>query len=486
MTSSGSAPYPGVYPRYHPEGLDCAVEIRGTCAPGFESIRDVFAENFKSRCERGGGICVFHGGEKVVDLWAGERYLNEPWEEGTLVNVFSATKGLAALGLALLHSRGLLDYDERVGAYWPAFACNGKEDVTVRQLLSHSVGVACIDTALSLEDLRDFDTVGQALASTSLEWGADAEKNGYMGVNIGWYDDMLCRRIDPEGRSIADLLKNDLFAKIGLQQEFFCGLPDPDVLDRGRIASLNGWKVHDLLLRGKLNPDFIWNFALRPSSYCARAFSNPKATGDPRAYGTEAIRQCVIPAANGHVTARALAGAYDAILAAGRGDGAANAAGFTRGTLELLSEPVQSRFDEVMRQQSAFSLGFSKPAASDDWSFGSSDRAFGTPGAGGSLGFADPDADLAYGYVTNRMGLHGCQDPRELALRAEVYACLARMGRPSRPQPPDRILARHLRDGTAAETHWADPLIHSSAAVVAAALAAAAAAYVARCALSPS
>ena len=127
--------------------------MHGTCAKGFESVRDVFKENFLTRLERGAAVCVYLRGEKVVDLWGGERYLGVPWEKDTIVNIFSATKGVAGLGVALLHSKGLIDYEEKVSKYWPEFACNGKENLTVRELLSHNVGVCAITGNVAREDL---------------------------------------------------------------------------------------------------------------------------------------------------------------------------------------------------------------------------------------------------------------------------------------------------------------------------------------------
>ena len=258
---------------------------------------------------------------------------------------------------------------------------------------------------------------------------------------------------------ITQFLKEEVFSKIGYNDEFFLGLPGPDELPRSRIASINAWSPIDLLLRGKFPPAFIRNFLLNPTSYTYRTFSKPSATGDVRAYGTEKVRECVIPGANGHMSARALAAIYNSILAAGRGNGKVdNKAGFARSTLDLLAEPAEKMWDVVLRTDTSFSLGFSK-AGEDFMNFGSSDHAFGTPGAGGNLGFADPDADVAFGYVTNRMGTHLLMDPRELALRAEVYKCLEKMGVPSRPQRPDAALEKQIREGTEKELLWADPVL---------------------------
>lgn len=121
--------------------------VHGAVAPGFEAVRDAFVENFRSRGELGAPCCAYLRGEKVVDLWGGvrERSTNAPWEAGTMALVHSATKGMAGLAVALAHSRSLVDYDERVSAYWPEFAQEGKERTTVRQLLSHQAGLSALD-----------------------------------------------------------------------------------------------------------------------------------------------------------------------------------------------------------------------------------------------------------------------------------------------------------------------------------------------------
>ena len=118
------------------------VAIGGTVAPGWEPVREAFEENFRSRGEIGGACAVYRHGEKVVDIWGGVRdaATGAPWDEDTMVLVYSATKGAAAMTLALAHSRGWLDWDERVATYWPEFGQAGKERITVRQLLAHQAG----------------------------------------------------------------------------------------------------------------------------------------------------------------------------------------------------------------------------------------------------------------------------------------------------------------------------------------------------------
>ncbi len=136
-------------------------------------MREAFAENFSRRKELGAACCVYHHGEKVVDLWGGIRNkaTGEPWEEDTMVLVFSATKGLAAMAMALAHSRGLLDYEERVCTYWPEFAQQGKENVTVRQLLAHQAGLFAFDERVDRSVIADLDRLAVVLARQKPDWG---------------------------------------------------------------------------------------------------------------------------------------------------------------------------------------------------------------------------------------------------------------------------------------------------------------------------
>src|SRR4026207_2174311 len=133
--------------------------IQGSVSAGFEPVRDAFVENFSRRKELGAACCIYRHGEKVVDLWGGisDKATGEPWEKGTMVIVHSTTKGLAAMTLALAHSRGWLDYDAPVCKYWPEFAQNGKENITVRQLLAHQAGLFAFNEKVDRNIVADLD-----------------------------------------------------------------------------------------------------------------------------------------------------------------------------------------------------------------------------------------------------------------------------------------------------------------------------------------
>ena len=211
------------------------VEIHGFVSPGYEAVREAFAENFARRREVGAACCVFKKGEKVVDLWGGVRNkaTGEPWQEDTMALVYSATKGLAAMTLALAHSRGWLDYDELVCKYWPEFAQNGKEKITVRQLLAHQAGLFAFDEPLDRNVVADLDRLAAIMARQKPAW-EPGTRQAYHAVTIGFYEGELLRRIDPQHRSLGQFFQDEIATPLGL--DFYIRLPEsiPD----SRLAPL--------------------------------------------------------------------------------------------------------------------------------------------------------------------------------------------------------------------------------------------------------
>src|SRR5687768_16649831 len=199
--------------------------IGGSVAHGFEAVRHVFERNLSSGRELGAACAAYVGGEKVVDLWGGVRDARSGarWDEDTLVLVYSTSKGLAAMTLAMLHSRGLLDYGERVAAYWPEFAQNGKERVTVRQLLAHEAGLPVVDEPLDPELIGDFDRLADVIARQRPLW-TPGQRHGYHGISIGWYMGELVRRVDPEHRTLGRFFADEIAGPLELDAYF--GLPE--------------------------------------------------------------------------------------------------------------------------------------------------------------------------------------------------------------------------------------------------------------------
>jgi CubicO group peptidase (beta-lactamase class C family) len=390
--------------------------VHGWVAPGFERVREELAISLARRGELGAACAAYHRGEKVVDLWAGVRdpRTGAPWEEDTMVLVYSTSKGMAAITLALAHSRGWLDYDERVTAYWPEFAAAGKEGVTVRQLLAHEAGVPVIEEPLEPRTLADFDALAEKIAAQRPLW-EPGTRHGYHGISLGWYEGELIRRVDPQHRTLGQFFAEEVAAPLGI--EFYFGLPESMPTVRlARIARMSPLQVLPELRH--LPPRMAVALARR-SSITARTFANPRlrfpADLDRREY-----RHLEFPAGGGIGTVRGIARAYADLAGDGR------ALGLSHATLEELKRPAQRPpagwHDEVLKVETAYSLGYIKH--SPQFRFGSSDRAFGHPGAGGSFAFADPDRELAFAYAPNRLGFHLNNDPREKALRDAVYTCL--------------------------------------------------------------
>jgi CubicO group peptidase (beta-lactamase class C family) len=392
---------------------DTTMRIEGYVSPGFESVREAFAANFARRRELGGACCAVHNGETVVDLWGGvsNAITGEPWERDTMVIIYSATKGLAAMTLALAHSRGWLDYDEHVSAYWPEFAQHGKERITVRQLLAHQAGLYVLDEPVTRELVSDLDRLAVVLARQKPAW-PPGERQAYHGITLGFYESELLRRIDPQHRSLGQFFQDEIAAPLGL--DVFIRVPDH--IPNSRFATMTRPSMlelfHGFPLRLALD-------TLNRNSKISKALRGSELPHDD---GRVYARNLEVPSGGAVGTARAIAHAYSAFATGGR------ELGLRRETMALLAAPAvppaRGFYDECMKMSGvAFSLGFMKPSAA--LPFGSA-RSFGSPGAGGAMGFADPDAGIGYAYVTNKMGTRLAGDPRDLALRNTLYSALGR------------------------------------------------------------
>jgi CubicO group peptidase (beta-lactamase class C family) len=385
------------------------LRIEGSVSSEFEPVREAFVENFTHRGELGAACCIYKDGDKVVDLWGGVRdgLSGEPWRADTMVVVHSTTKGLAAMVVALAHSRGLLDYDERVCTYWPEFAQAGKERITVRQLLAHQAGLFAFDEKVDREVVGDLDRLAEIMARQRPAW-EPGERQAYHAISLGFYESELVRRIDPEHRSLGRFFDNEIAKPLGV--EFYIGLPD--AIPGDRLAPLEPpslWKRLTSL------PLSLTLAAMNRRSVLYRSLVANPGTGfyvDPHRV---VVRKLEVPSGGGVGTARAIAKAYGVFAGGGR------ELGLTPETIEALKAPaIPSRhgfYDECLRAPMQFSLGFMKP--SEAVPFGHA-GAFGAPGAGGSMGYADPEAGIGYGYVTNRMEMRLHGDPRDVALRAAI------------------------------------------------------------------
>lgn len=393
-----------------------APNVHGTVAPGFELVKEEFARNFRERGESGAACAAYHRGVKVVDLWGGFRDASRQhaWDQDTLVLVFSTTKGMAAMAVAVALSRALFELDEPVARYWPEFAQRGKESITVRQLLSHQAGLCAIDEPLNPAIFGDPDRLAGILARQAPAW-APGSRQSYHYLSLGFYEGELIRRTDPRHRSLGVFLRDEVCQPLGV--EFYVGLPKH--VPEARIAPIQGFHGWEMLLHLHEFPPKMVLSLMWPWSLTAKTLLNPRLRG-PADLDLPSYREVEVPAACGIGDARGIAQAYGEFALGGR------AIGVTPQIFDLLKTPAtpppSGRMDAVMKIDMSFSLGFMKPFP--DFPFGRSESAFGCPGAGGSFGFADPDVELGFAYVMNKMGFRVFDDPRERALREACYRCL--------------------------------------------------------------
>ena len=389
-----------------------AFGIHGHVSRGFETVYEAFVKNFAQRGELGGACCAFVEGEKVVDLWGGIRNkrTGEPWEQDTMVVVHSATKGLAAMTLAIAHSRGWLDYEERVSVYWPEFAENGKERITVRQLLAHQAGLFAFDEPVDRNVVADLDRLAVVLARQKPAW-EPGTRQAYHALTLGFYEGELLRRVDPQHRSLGQFFHDEVASRLG--EDVYIRLPE--TIPNSRLATLAPPSLIEML-RG-----FGLRFMVQvvnPRSNINRALNRNPGTGIYQDAEHIYARNLEVPSGNGVATARAIAHAYSVFATDG------HELGLRRQTLDSLTgpaiPPTRGFYDECLKADGVqFSLGFMKPGRV--WQFGSA-SSFGSPGAGGSLGFADPSVGIGYAYVTSQMGTRLLGDHRDVALRDALYS----------------------------------------------------------------
>jgi CubicO group peptidase (beta-lactamase class C family) len=390
--------------------------VGGMLVAGFEPVRDAFIDNFDVRGELGGAVCVVVDGQVVVDLWGGvqDKTSGAPWSPDTMTLVHSTTKGLSAMVLALLQSRGRLDYDERVATYWPEFAQAGKEHITVRQLLAHQAGLFAFDERVDRDVVADLDRLAGVMERQRPIW-PPGERQAYHAITLGFYENELVRRIDPDHRTIGQVLHEDIATPLGVGDEVYIGTPS-SVPDE-RLAALVPPRLWTRLTSMPLRMTID---AMRPRSVLHRSLVTNPGTSfyvDPEHV---IVRELEVPSGGAVATARAIATAYGAFAAPG------GPLGLRPETLEALAAPAtpahMGYYDECFRGPTKFSLGFMKPSTLIDFGSGA---AFGAPGAGGSMGFADPAVRLGYAYVTDKMGMELQGDPRDLALRHALAMVLA-------------------------------------------------------------
>lgn len=381
------------------------MQIQGFFDFRFEPVREVFAELFEGNRQRGGAVCVQVAGETVVDLWAGstDSAGQEGWHSDTLVNLFSCTKTLTAVAILQLVGEGKLELDAPVARYWPQFGCHGKQDITLREVLCHRAGVPAFHEPLPAEALYDWPRMTTALEDEH-PWWVPGTDQGYAPMIYGWLLGELIRRVD--GREPGEAIMARVARPLGL--DLHLGLDDEA---SSRAAYLS-----------RVRNDFGDEGAQRlmkavqaePESLTGRAFNNPP--GFLNSGNKAEWRRFAQPAANAHGNARSLAGFYAALIGGSLLDAA---------LLEEMTREHSLGMDRTLLASTRYGLGCwldqpQQPGAT----FALGPSSFGHPGAGGCLGFADPERNIAFGFVTNTLGPYVLMDPRAQRLARAVAQCV--------------------------------------------------------------
>ncbi|WP_332821907.1 serine hydrolase domain-containing protein [Pseudomonas sp.] len=381
------------------------MQIQGYFDLKFEAVKDAFAALFDDPQERGAALCVQIAGETVVDIWAGvaDKDGQQAWHSDTILNLFSCTKPFTAVTALQLVGEGKLELDAPVARYWPEFAAAGKEKITLRHLLCHQAGLPALHQMLPAEALYDWQTMTHALAAEA-PWWRLGEGHGYAPITYGWLVGELLRR--SEGRGPGESIVARTAKPLGL--DFHVGLADEE-FDRVAHISRGKGNLGDAAAQRLLKVMMSDSAAMS-----TRAFTNPPSimtsTNKPQ------WRRMQQPAANGHGNARSLAGFYSGLL-----DGRLLES-------ELLDELTREHSvgdDKTLLTRTRFGLGcmLDQPGVANA-TYGMGARAFGHPGAGGSSGFADPERDVAFGFVVNNLGPFVLMDPRAQKLARVLADCL--------------------------------------------------------------
>lgn len=384
-----------------------ATKLEGTCDPKFSRVKDVFAANFETAGEVGAAVAVTIDGKPVLDLWAGhaDKARTRPWTRDTIVNVYSTTKGLAAMCAHRLVDQGKLDLDAPVARYWPEFGQAGKDKMPVRYLLSHRAGLPAVRKPLPREAFFQWDTMCAALAEQE-PWWEPGTNFGYHAITYAWLVGEVIRRVS--GKTPGTYFREQIAEPLGLDAHI--GL---DAKHDARTAEIIGAPAPE---HGETN--LMMEMLRDPESMTAKAIINPPIDIVADA-NTRAWRGMELPSANGHATARSIARVYGALARGGEIDGYRV---LTPESIVRCYTEQSSGMDLVMKVYGRIGLGFM--LNSSEIPMGPNPNPFGHPGAGGSIGFADPDAKVGFGYVMNQMGASVTSDPRAIRLIEAVYASL--------------------------------------------------------------
>ena len=378
------------------------VPIHDTCAPGFEAVRAAFEANFRERGDVGAALCVYQRGELVIDLWGGHRdgARATEWTPDTIVTTYSNGKGWLATCMNMLLDRGVIELDRPVADYWPTFASHGKGGVLVRHALTHTAGLPAPTMRVPDEAIYDFDRMLAYVADSDL-WWEPGTKMGYHAATFGWINGGILQHAT--GMSPGEFLRREIREPLGA--DLFWGTTPAD---DARTATL----LEPVPVVDNSSPSNLRELG-RQSEMQKMALNNPPRRF--RAQNTVEWRRACIPASNGHASARGLARMYATLGNGGSMDGVTL---MSPERVRLASTEQVSGTDAIHLTFQRRGFGYALPAEDDTRGPG----AFGHSGLGGSIGYADLDHGIGFGYVMNQVG--GAGDRRAAELSRALYACL--------------------------------------------------------------
>jgi CubicO group peptidase (beta-lactamase class C family) len=417
------------------------IHIQGTVAPGFESVKALYERNMQTLAERDTQLCVYHHGEKVVDLWASTD-ADANFSADSLINVFSSGKSLEALAMASLVGKGLLDYTAKVTDYWPEFGANGKVDLTVAELMRHEAGLAAFNISIKPEDLLTqnikLNRIGSIIEGHAQKFREDGSSREYHAVTRGWIVNEVFRRIDPEGRTIGEFLRQDISLPLGV--DAIIGVPEDQLGRRIKVSTLGfGFQFKESLKPKFLNRKMENNIFQTAGRLMRLVPAMRKGTGagspppfegmDRVAFFNEpAVAMGETPSANANCSARGLAKIAAMLAAGGKWQGVEYlsdaawqalhavpveahmgiaATNFTQGGVALFAAPVQysSKLDHALNTGRE---GF-----------------YGWMGLGGSIFQWHPQTNIGFGYVPTSLNVLDLYNERGKTYQAEVLKCAA-------------------------------------------------------------
>lgn len=392
------------------------MELQGNIDQKYSLIAKAFFENFEYNDEIGASLCVYHDDKLVIDIWSGYKDLKkqELWEENTVVPFFSTTKVVAASCLAICHSRGLFDYKDKVSKYWKSFAKNGKENITIAQLLQHRGGLAAIEKKLTIELIKDRELLEEIIAEQKPYWNPGSFQ-GYHCWTIGWYISALLSKIDTKKRRLKEFVEEDILPNIN--GEIRVGIDES--FDFSRIAILKPISKTKGLFSMPFK--FVKEF-FNPWSLTSKSMLNPSFVSNHANFNRKDVLELEFGSGGGIGNAKGIASLFNGMT------NPKHLLFLGKNTLDYLTQypesPKHGFEDLVLKQNSfIFHAGFMKP--SDQHNFSLHRSAFGGFGAGGSFVISDPENNLTFAYTMNNMSQEMMNMKREVQIRKAVYKTIA-------------------------------------------------------------